>query len=186
GRLLVRFTHYKRIPLVGLLLSIAALVPLAIAPTGLSSWAALGLIALVGLGLGPTFPFTVVVVQNAVALHQLGVATGTMNFFRARRASYLLCARAHCLDRARAPYEAISTMRSDQTDSLPIRMTSPTQKPIESSEPVRHSPLSKAEIRNIFYGLMVGMFLSALNQTIVVTALPTIGREFGDFENLSW
>ncbi len=65
-------------------------------------------------------------------------------------------------------------------------MTSPTQKPIESSEPVRHSPLSKAEIRNIFYGLMVGMFLSALNQTIVVTALPTIGREFGDFENLSW
>ena len=65
-------------------------------------------------------------------------------------------------------------------------MTSPTQKPIESSEPLPHSPLSKAEIRNIFYGLMVGMFLSALNQTIVVTALPTIGREFGDFENLSW
>src|SRR4029453_18854362 len=77
-------------------------------------------------------------------------------------------------------------MRSDQTDSLPIRMTSPTQKPIESSEPLPHSPLSKVEIRNIFYGLMVGMFLSALNQTIVVTALPTIGREFGDFENLSW
>jgi MFS family permease len=90
GRLLVRFTHYKRIPLVGLLLSIAALVPLAIAPTGLSSWAALGLIALVGLGLGPTFPFTVVVVQNAVALHQLGVATGTMNFFRALGSTFIV------------------------------------------------------------------------------------------------
>ena len=41
-------------------------------------------------------------------------------------------------------------------------------------------------MRNIFYGLMLAMFLSALNQTIVATALPTIGRDFGDFENLSW
>jgi MFS family permease len=88
GRLLVRFTHYKRVA--GLLLSIAALVPLAMAPTGLSPWAALGLIALVGLGLGPTFPFTVVVVQNAVALHQLGVATGTMNFFRAMGSTFIV------------------------------------------------------------------------------------------------
>jgi MFS family permease len=90
GRLLVRFTHYKRVPLAGILLSIAALVPLAIAPTGLSPWAALGLLALVGLGLGPTFPFTVVVVQNAVALHQLGVATGTMNFFRALGSTFIV------------------------------------------------------------------------------------------------
>ncbi len=48
------------------------------------------------------------------------------------------------------------------------------------------APLGKADVRNIFYGLMLGMFLSALNQTIVATALPTIGRDFGDFENLSW
>src|SRR5947207_14115737 len=49
-----------------------------------------------------------------------------------------------------------------------------------------HAPLGRADVRNIFYGLMLGMFLSALNQTIVATALPTIGRDFGDFENLSW
>src|SRR5204862_6562987 len=48
------------------------------------------------------------------------------------------------------------------------------------------APLSRAHVRNIFYGLMLGMFLSDLNQTIVATALPTIGRDFGDFENLSW
>jgi MFS family permease len=90
GRLLVRFTHYKRVPLVGLLLSMAALMPLAIAPTGFSPAAALGLIALVGLGLGPTFPFTIVVVQNAVTLHQLGVATGTMNFFRALGSTFIV------------------------------------------------------------------------------------------------
>ena len=49
-----------------------------------------------------------------------------------------------------------------------------------------HSSLTKTDVRKIFYGLTLGMFLSALNQTIVATALPTIGREFGDFENLSW
>src|SRR5262249_34223001 len=74
------------------LLPVAALVPLATAPTGFSPTAALGLIALVGLGLGPTFPFTVVVVQNAVALHQLGVATGTMNFFRALGSTFIVSA----------------------------------------------------------------------------------------------
>jgi EmrB/QacA subfamily drug resistance transporter len=43
-----------------------------------------------------------------------------------------------------------------------------------------------AEVRKIFFGLMLAAFLSALNQTIIATALPTIGRYFGDFENLSW
>jgi hypothetical protein len=46
---------------------------------------------------------------------------------------------------------------------------------------VPHAPLNSADVRKIFYGLMLGMFLSALNQTIVATALPTIGRDFGDF-----
>ena len=49
-----------------------------------------------------------------------------------------------------------------------------------------HATMSKADVRNIFYGLMVAMFLSALNQTIVATALPTIGRDLSDFDNLSW
>src|SRR5438093_1567116 len=56
-------------------------------------------------------------------------------------------------------------------------------------EPMLATPnprLSKADVRNIFYGLMLGMFLSALNQTIVATALPNIGRDLGDFESLSW
>jgi EmrB/QacA subfamily drug resistance transporter len=48
------------------------------------------------------------------------------------------------------------------------------------------APLSKTDVRRVFYGLMLAMFLSALNQTIAATALPTIGRHFGDFENLSW
>jgi EmrB/QacA subfamily drug resistance transporter len=41
-------------------------------------------------------------------------------------------------------------------------------------------------IRTIIAGLMLAMFLAALDQTIVATALPTIGREIGNPEDLSW
>jgi EmrB/QacA subfamily drug resistance transporter len=50
----------------------------------------------------------------------------------------------------------------------------------------RSRALTPAEARTIFGGLMLSVFLAALNQTIVATALPTIGRYFDDFENLSW
>ena len=33
---------------------------------------------------------------------------------------------------------------------------------------------------------MLAMFLGALDQTIVATALPTIGRHFGNLDDLSW
>ena len=46
--------------------------------------------------------------------------------------------------------------------------------------------LSHGEIRTIVFGLMLAMLLAALNQTIVATALPTIGRDFRDFELLPW
>ena len=46
--------------------------------------------------------------------------------------------------------------------------------------------MSHAEVRKIFFGLMLAAFLAALNQTIIATALPTMGRFFSDFENLPW
>src|SRR5438034_10465342 len=48
------------------------------------------------------------------------------------------------------------------------------------------APLTRNEIHRIFYGLMLGGFLSAVNQTIVASALPTIGGDLCDFQNLSW
>jgi len=90
GRLISRLVHYRIVPIVGLVVTIAALLPLALWPTGFSSSAALGLIAFAGLGMGPLFPFTIVVVQNAVPLHQLGVATGLMNFFRALGGTFIV------------------------------------------------------------------------------------------------
>jgi EmrB/QacA subfamily drug resistance transporter len=46
--------------------------------------------------------------------------------------------------------------------------------------------LSDSQIRSIVIGLMTAMLLAALDQTIVATAMPTIGRALGDAENLPW
>src|SRR3954447_25211720 len=48
------------------------------------------------------------------------------------------------------------------------------------------APLSPDEVRTILSSLLLTMFLAALDQTIVATALPTIGRQFNDVTNLSW
>src|SRR5712692_3802950 len=48
------------------------------------------------------------------------------------------------------------------------------------------APLNPSEVRTILISLMLTMFLAALDQTIVATALPTIGRQFQDVSNLSW
>ncbi len=48
------------------------------------------------------------------------------------------------------------------------------------------APLAQSEVRTIMMSLMLTMFLAALDQTIVATALPTLGRQFGDVSNLSW
>ncbi len=48
------------------------------------------------------------------------------------------------------------------------------------------APLSKAELIRVMAGLCLAMLLSALDQTIVATALPTIGVELGDFKDSPW
>src|SRR6202521_4156467 len=48
------------------------------------------------------------------------------------------------------------------------------------------TPPTPSEVRTILMSLMLTMFLAALDQTIVATALPTIGRQFQDVSNLSW
>lgn len=48
------------------------------------------------------------------------------------------------------------------------------------------SELTQPEVKSIIIGVMLAMFLAALDQTIVATAMPTIGRELGDIEHLPW
>lgn len=57
-------------------------------------------------------------------------------------------------------------------------------KRVESEEPA--AALSHADIRAIMIGIMLAMFLAALDQTIVATAMPTIGRELGEVAHLPW
>jgi EmrB/QacA subfamily drug resistance transporter len=46
--------------------------------------------------------------------------------------------------------------------------------------------LSPRQVRLVFVGLMLGMLLAALDQTIVATALPTIVGDLGGLNHLSW
>ena len=46
--------------------------------------------------------------------------------------------------------------------------------------------LTHRQIMIIFSGLMLGMFLAALDQTIVGTALPTIVNDLHGLNHISW
>jgi hypothetical protein len=44
-------------------------------------------LALIGTGVGSVYPLSTVCIQNSVQPHEMGTATGVMNFFRALTAS---------------------------------------------------------------------------------------------------
>jgi EmrB/QacA subfamily drug resistance transporter len=73
-----------------------------------------------------------------------------------------------------------------QSAEFVARAAEALPQPPGSARPAAEQKLGKREVLTIISGLALAMFLSALNQTIVATALPTIGRAFDDFENLSW
>src|SRR4249919_3332816 len=54
------------------------------------------------------------------------------------------------------------------------------------TEPEVDAPLSGRALSTVFVALMLGMFLAALDQTIVSTALPTIVGDLGGLDHLSW
>jgi EmrB/QacA subfamily drug resistance transporter len=81
GRSMSHMPHYKRLPLFALVFALAA--------TGLMAfsdhypfWIIEVLLATISIGLGTVLPVTTVSIQNAVALHEMGTATASMNFFR--------------------------------------------------------------------------------------------------------
>jgi EmrB/QacA subfamily drug resistance transporter len=82
GRLMIRTAHYKRVPFGGLLLGITMLAVFAARPAGLSLLEVSALLTIGGGGLGVMYPVTTTIVQNSVAPHQLGIATGALNFAR--------------------------------------------------------------------------------------------------------
>jgi EmrB/QacA subfamily drug resistance transporter len=55
-----------------------------------------------------------------------------------------------------------------------------------TAEPINPAGMSHRQILVVFSGLMLGMLLAALDQTIVATALPTIVGDLGGLNHLSW
>jgi EmrB/QacA subfamily drug resistance transporter len=90
GRTMARAKHYKRVAIIGT--SVAAACGAGLALTTLPLWGLLVLLSIFALGLGTTFPVSVVSLQNSVARAQIGTVTGAMNFFRSLMASFTVAA----------------------------------------------------------------------------------------------
>ncbi|NBJ09388.1 MDR family MFS transporter [Microvirga arsenatis] len=90
GRTMAKVTHYKRLPIAGLLVAMAATGVLVLYGEALSIAAVEVILAIVSIGLGTVLPVTMVTTQNAVAPHQMGTATGTANFFRSLGGAFIV------------------------------------------------------------------------------------------------
>jgi len=82
GRLMPKLERYKLVPVIAMPIGIATMIVFALAPGDITLIEATLLLAVGGAGVGPMWPATTVIIQNAVPLHQLGIATGTLSFFR--------------------------------------------------------------------------------------------------------
>jgi hypothetical protein len=82
GRSMMYLLHYKVSAYLGVTLTTAAVAALVFWPA-MPLWGAVLAAAVIGFGVGTVFPVATVSIQNAVARHELGTATGAMNFFRA-------------------------------------------------------------------------------------------------------
>ncbi len=90
GQLMGRITHYKRIPVIGLFAAMAGALILSFLDSQMSLPVFECVLGCISIGLGTLLPTTTVAIQNAVKSHQLGTATGTMNFFRQLGGSILV------------------------------------------------------------------------------------------------
>ena len=55
-----------------------------------------------------------------------------------------------------------------------------------TAEALAPTRLTHRQVLIVFSGLMLGMLLASLDQTIVSTALPTIVGDLGGLNHLSW
>jgi len=90
GRTMAHAKHYKLVAIIGT--SSAMVVGAALALTTLPLRGFLPLLSVFALGLGTTFPTSLVSLQNSVARPQIGTITGAMNFFRALSSSFTVAA----------------------------------------------------------------------------------------------
>jgi len=90
GQVLGRVRHYKLLPMIGLLLSTAAVGTLAWQAESMTPLSFEFTLIAIGAGFGPLPSLTAVAMQNVVPRHQLGISVGTMNFSRNLFATMLI------------------------------------------------------------------------------------------------
>jgi hypothetical protein len=89
GRAMLYLDRYKWVPILLLSLATAAVLWLVVDPL-MPVWAVAAVMCLVGMGTGSSYPVVTVSIQNAVSHHQIGVAMGAMNFFRALASAFVV------------------------------------------------------------------------------------------------
>jgi MFS family permease len=82
SQLIGRVKHYKLVPSICLVISIAAVVVLSLSVSHMTPLKFEIILFVIGIGFGPTPPLSQVALQNTVPSHDLGAAIGTMNFAR--------------------------------------------------------------------------------------------------------
>jgi EmrB/QacA subfamily drug resistance transporter len=90
GQVLGRVRRYKLLPMLGLAVSIGAVVTLAWLADRVTLLTFELLVIVIGIGFGPLPSLTSVAMQNVVARHQFGISIGTMNFSRNLYATMLI------------------------------------------------------------------------------------------------
>ncbi|HZD89500.1 MAG TPA: MDR family MFS transporter [Pseudolabrys sp.] len=85
-----------------------------------------------------------------------------------------------------APRRSRPSGRGKAAHRRPPRPPAPPAAAAAVHEEHPFTPLPHNEVLPIILGIMLAMFLGALDQTIVATALPTIGQHFRDLGDLSW
>src|SRR3990170_7845699 len=57
---------------------------------------------------------------------------------------------------------------------------------MDAGNPSSHTSLTHRETLLVVLGVLLPVFMGSLDNTILASALPTIGREYGDVHNLPW
>lgn len=90
GTILPRLEHYKTIPIIGLVIAIAAVLVLAWHAREITLLQFEVLLALIGIGFGAMPPLAATALQNSVSIHQFGSAVATMQFSRNLYCTFLV------------------------------------------------------------------------------------------------
>ncbi|HET9091391.1 MAG TPA: MDR family MFS transporter [Acidimicrobiales bacterium] len=76
-------------------------------------------------------------------------------------------------------------MTDDQGGAETV-LGAPAGDDLHSMAAVDEAPLTHRQVLTVFSGLMLGLFLAALDQSVVATALPTIAGDFHGLNRLTW